>query len=356
MSFLNPSPQAFGLDINDYSLKLVRLGRLGKKTTLKSYNVLPAPAGIISGGEIKDEAAFTALLQKLIKTRHGSGSLGHEVIAVLPETKTFLKSISLPRPETADTAAAIRAEAEKHLPYNLSEVYLDWQILNKTSDDQWEVLIGAAPQRVVDHYLAVLQAAGLSPLALEIEAVALTRALLAEEKIIPNQAGVIIDFGATRSGLVIYDKGVVQATISLPISGNQITETIVNTLKLSWPQAEKAKVVCGLDKNKCSGALKEILNTTFDDLAQKIQHSLAFYHDHFAQTNAVKEMILCGGSANFSDLDKVLTEKTKIPTRLGNPWINIVGSKQKSPLAPGPSLVYTTALGLALRGLRPENI
>jgi Tfp pilus assembly PilM family ATPase len=156
--------------------------------------------------------------------------------------------------------------------------------------------------------------------------------------------------------LAIFDKGVIQTTISLPISGNKITETIMNTLKLDWQQAEKAKVVCGLDKDKCSGALSEILNDNFEELAQKIRQSVQFYYDHYPNPNQIKQIIICGCSANFSEIDKNITEKSGISTIVGDPWTNVAFDQQKNLLPPTQSLTLTTAIGLALRGINLENV
>ncbi|MFA6428311.1 MAG: type IV pilus assembly protein PilM [Candidatus Buchananbacteria bacterium] len=356
MSFLNPSPQAFGLDINDFSLKLVKLVKLGKKIELKSYNLITIPPGVVSNGEIKDPLVFITSLQKLIKTRHGGGSLGREVITVLPETKTFLKNIIIDKPDNnEDLEPKIIKEIEKNLPYNLLEVYLDWQIFNQPNENKTNILVGAAPQKVVNEYLAVLQQAGLAPLALEIEAVALGRSLINPKQDLTDTASIIIDLGATRSGLVIYNQGIPQTTISLPIAGNQITQKIIDTLQLNWEQAEKAKIICGLNKAKCSGALNEILDQTFTDLAEKINQAVEFYYDHFTNPNKIKEILICGGGANFSEIDEVLTQKTGITTKIGNPWINLANN-QKTPLPNDQALIFTSAIGLALRGLDSENI
>ena len=87
-----------------------------------------------------------------------------------------------------------------------------------------------------------------------------------------------------------------------------------------------------------------------------ISQAINFYNDHFPAPNPVAEIIICGGGANFSQIDEVIAAKTKIPTKIGNPWLNILGKNQKPPLPASQSATLSTAIGLALRGLTPENL
>jgi cell division ATPase FtsA len=100
--------------------------------------------------------------------------------------------------------------------------------------------------------------AGLFPAALVIEAVAIARSLLPLEEAQTTSATIIIDIGAARTGLIVFDQGTIQFTVSLPISGHKITATIATSLKLDEAEAEQAKILCGLDPKKCHGSMATI--------------------------------------------------------------------------------------------------
>jgi type IV pilus assembly protein PilM len=341
----------FGLDISDGALRLIHFKKRGKKIILSSYNDLAVSAGIITNGEIKQEEKLVQSIQQLIKTAKGRKIKAKNIITVLPESKTFIKVITVPFAEEKELSDSIKEEVKNHIPLSLEEIYLDWQILKKTQDSI-KLLIGAAPKTIVDHYSAVLEKSGLTPYVFEIEAAAIIRSLIAKDD---KKTRVIIDFGAARTGLIIYDKQTIQFTVSLPVSGNKITETIAKTLKLDLKKAEKSKVVCGLDPQKCDGALLKILLKPIENLARQINKSITFYNSNFSKPNSVAEVILCGGGANFSKIDKVLSEKLNLPVKIGNPFTKAIQVKKLS-IPKNKALSYTTAVGLALRAFQKKDL
>lgn len=86
-----------------------------------------------------------------------------------------------------------------------------------------------------------------------------------------------------------------------------------------------------------------------DDLIHRLREALVFYNEHFPHNPPVGEILLGGGGANCKNIDKILQTHLQIPVTLGDPWCNI--KPRTNPLSAAQSLSYTTAIGLALRGL-----
>lgn len=357
LSFLNPEKSAFGLDISELSLKLAKVTKRGNQIFLESWNEIEVPSGLIVDGEIINSKKIISLLHALIKNCHGKKIHTKEVIGVLPEPKTFLKLIEIPAVEEKKLADAIKQETELHIPFPIDNMYLDWQIINNTfyNQDKEKIyaLVGASPKTISDQYTELLDDAGLNPVALEIEGIPIARSLIAEEiKTTINEfAQVIIDFGATRTGLIVCDHNTIQFSLSIPISGEAVTKAIAVGLNLGMDEAETIKIECGLDKKRCSGSLSKILHDRIDDLVLNIQNAINFYYDHFTEPNAVGKVIICGGGASFKDLDKTLSKKLNLTVELGNPLLNLSKNKQKVIIPPDRMTSFATAIGLALRGI-----
>jgi len=282
----------FGLDISDRALRLIKLNKKGKKILISSYNDLAIPAEIIKNGEIKNGEKLIKLLNQLVKSAKGKKIKSKNVITVLPETKTFIKVIKIPATDNKDQLPdLVKEEIKNHIPLNIDEIYLDWQILKQNSDSI-QLLVGAAAKNIVDSYFSVLEKSGLTPYVFEIEGAAIIRSLITAND---KKARIIIDFGAMRTGLIVYDQGTIQFTASLPISGNKITQTISKTLRLDIEKAEKSKVVCGLDPKKCEGALLKILLKSMENLTGQIKKAMVFYKTNFSESNQIAEIVLCGG-------------------------------------------------------------
>lgn len=388
---------SFGLDISDFSMKLVELKRSGSKSTLQAWNKINVPEGLIQKGEIKNTSSVLKLISKLLKSSHGRLSTRY-VTASLPETKTFIKVIELPF-GSEDILKAVKEELPHHIPLPSEELYFDWEILSSPQEGSRKVLIGAAPKTIVSSYTEILKKAGLTPTALEIEAQAITRALikpqasLSKEKQstsslfkkrsksltfsrkiftklpwvaryskkvrdkskeksgnLKEKAKVILDLGASRASLILYDLGTIQFVTSLPISGEKITQEIALRFKLKKEEAEKAKIICGLHPKKCKGALRSILEATLSDLVSEIKKALLFYETHFSEGNEVKEIILCGGGANLLNIENFLSKKLNLSTLKGDPLMNLNKNFPKTLEIPKREILsFTTAIGLALR-------
>jgi len=362
MEFLSLKPKAFGLDISDLSLKFLMLRKERKKFSVISFGESQIEPGIIEGGEVKDEEKLVKIVKeatKKVKTKY--------VVACLPEEKAFLQVIKMPMMSEEDLKSAIVFEAENYIPLPVSEVYLDCEVVPPVYNHlkHLDVLLAAIPKKTVDPYLRVLKKAGLKPVAFEIESLAIARALIKDQT--TTYPVLIIDLGATRSSFIIFAGKSVRFTTSIPVSGIHFTELVAKNLKLSFKEAEKLKIEYGLEEGmkiklrgekaffeKKKGKIFEALIPGLVDLVQQIKRYLDYYQAHAYLSGLppdgkrIHKVILSGGGANLKGLKEFLELELKIPVEVGNPWINI-GEVKNFPKE--RSLSFTTAIGLALRGI-----
>jgi len=354
--FLQPRQEHFGLDLSDLSLKAVQFKpTLAGKLELTALGKIDLPAGVFNEGEIKQPDVMVRCLRELIaKPQIGAFSTSY-VVSSLPETKTFIKVIDIPPMSADEIPQAVKWEAEHHIPLPIDDTYWDWQQVGKNiaPNARQPILLGVAPRLIVDNITSILQQARLIPIVMEIEAVGITRSLL--PLVLPDseQATMLIDIGATRTSLIVVNQGSIQFTVSMPISGRKITETIGATLNLDESQAEKAKIVCGLDPQKCHGAMGQILYRVMDELIRRMGEATVFYHEHFPQGHEIGEVLLCGGGSNFKFIDQYLADKLHLTVQRGNAWRNLEPSPM--PLKPSELISYTTAIGLALRDITDNS-
>ena len=230
-------------------------------------------------------------------------------------------------PEEAESEAAAQPEEPEKTP--------------KT-----RLLLAAAPKNLIDGYTQLLEAAGLAPIAFEVEALAISRATVPEQEEFDEPIG-ILDIGATRSSLVIYDNGVLQMSIGIPLSGNELTQIISEKLSITPAEAEVIKVECGLDAHRCEDRMWNILLPLIDDMSSKIRNALRFYKIGFPMGKKIEKLYLCGGGAHFREIDTVLSRKLTIKVRRGDALANFSHVPHSFPA--DASLSYTTAIGLAMR-------
>lgn len=364
MDLLSLKTEAFGLDISDLSLKIIALKKQGKFFDLASFGEEEIKPGIIKEGEIKDEAVLVQTLKAAVKKITGEKLKTKHIIVSLPEEKAFLQVIRLPLMSEKDLKSAVIFEAENYIPLPVDQVYLDYQIVRPLSGnlDHLDVLLAALPKTTVDPYLDCLRSSGLKLKALEIESLAIGRALIKNE--ISSSSILLIDLGATRTSFIVYSGSSLRFTSSIPVSCQHFTQIISKALNISILEAEKLKIKSGLsvDSKSLNGQpnIFEALVPSLVDLVQQIKKHLEYYqshsfHEHLAsEDKGISKIMLCGGGANLKGFPEFLSEQLKIKVELGNPWANILSGDKKETvrLPSGESLRYTTALGLALRGIK----
>ncbi len=363
LEFLNLKPEAFGLDISDLSLKIAKLKKKRDRFALASFGEEKIKPGIIKQGEIKNEKALAEIIKSALTKVRGEKIRTKQVIASLPEEKSFLQVIQMPIMPKEDIKSAIIYEAENYIPLPIEQVYLDSQIVPPihNSLDRLDVLIAALPKKTVDPYISCLKKAGLKPLALEIESLAVSRTLIKNEAVV--RPVLLIDIGQTRTSFIIFSGRSVRFTSSIPVSGHHFTEIISKALKVETARAEELKIKWGLEQKINRGEIFEALIPALIDLTEQIKKYLVYYQTHASQEHlslngqGVEKILLCGGGANLKGLPDFLALKIKLPVEIGNPWVNILPEPLKE--APGlsleESLSYTAALGLALRGIKTNK-
>ncbi len=357
--FSDPTTKTIGLDLSDHVFRLIEIRRgpfYRRRLMLYRYAEQRIPEGLVSRGEFKDVAAVTRHLKDLVKKTYRS-SASRGVVVSLPETRTFIKVISVKKPaKEEDLGSVILSEAELHIPTAASELYIDWQPLDDPrkvpSGKQLTVIIGAAPRSIVDSYSAVLEGAGLIPVAFEIEGQAIVRSVIHRDAAAQGKAVGVIDFGATRSSFIVYDHGTIQFTVSIPLSGDEVTKRIAAALAVGPAEAERTKRQCGVDAHKCGTRLWNIMEPFLTEMKDRILDACTFYAEHFPSGRQLDELIICGGGANMERIDELLSELTRIPVTKADPWVNI--DPNRCPLPREIILSSTTGVGLALRQFFPS--
>ena len=132
-----------------------------------------------------------------------------------------------------------------------------------------KVLLTAVPTSVINNYLRMFRLAGLAPLAFEIEALALIRALVGNRP----DALIIVDIGARNTSLNLVDKGFLRISRNVPVGGDTITTGIAQSLQVSPNRAEQFKIDLGLsgDIQQIPQVMKSSLESIKNETGQLIK-------------------------------------------------------------------------------------
>lgn len=354
MSLTSSLPHAFGLHISDRALKLVLL-----RPRVSLWNkALPIvdiaaekkmPEGIIVGGEIKKRDLLLVEMRELLnQNRIKKISRNVGVVANLPESKTFLKFVTLGGKTDEEINNHILKSVTSEIPLPQDELVTDTQIF-KNQTGTHSALIGAAAKSSVDAFTSVLEEIGMTIFALEPESIATARAVLpiaSEDGL--KKTEMIIDIGSEKTSAIFTTGCIPRLTTLVPFSGNLLTKIIAEKLNTTYEKAEEIKTRCGLNIKKCDGALKIVLNDIINELVSHLKNAIKFYHLQFIDAPKVGIIHLSGGGAYLLKLDSIISRELRIKARLADIFRNV--SLPKGNDNSSPILHYATAIGLSLRG------
>lgn len=333
--FFGKQNSILGVDIGTSCIKLVQINR-GQPPVLETYGIVDIPEPITLQTTDTTVHQVADLLKNLMERAHVTTK--HAVVS-LPNAAVFTSVIDMPKMADRELESAMQFEAKKYVPLPFSEVTLSWSVISDNEDGATsKILLIAVPKQVRDIYIKVFQLAGLNLEIIEIEALALIRALVFE----PQKNDVIIDIGAKVTGVNFIRHGLLQLTRNLNIGGETITDKIAEELHLTPPRAEQFKRDFGLNGTDfLPEAVKPVLNTIKNEVSQLI----GIYKSHNV---AVDRVVLVGGGAALPGITDFFKD-LGAPVILGDPLAQISYPESVKSILQRYSLHLPIAVGLALR-------
>jgi type IV pilus assembly protein PilM len=335
-----------GIDIGSRTIKIVELSGDKNGWKLNASGVIGYQG--VTPENVKDESEMVALAQAVKKLHKEANISSKEVSVALPESQVFTRTIKFPLLNDQEIASAVKWEAEQYIPIPISEAIVQHQILERreaASPPDVVVLLVAAPRKLVESYVKVLQMAGLSVVGVETELMSLSRALAPV-----GQTAMLVDFGARSTDIAIARNGQLSFSRTIPTAGEAFTRAVAQSLGIEMQQAEEYKRAYGLGTNQLEGKIKGALDPVFTIVIEEMKKAIHFFESE-EKGQAPKTIILSGGTSGMAGGLSLISKAMGSEVLIGNPFAKIAvppqAAKTIAPYAP----LYSIAVGLALRGV-----
>lgn len=329
-----------GLDVGSSSVKLVALTREGgeRNLRLRKYGVRVLPSA--SEGS-SDEATPRAIRELYAEI----GLTVSEVISAIPGTCAVVRYIQMPSMTLPEAREALKYEAGQYIPFKVEEARMDCHILNGNGAPQREtmkLMLVATRTTDAERRVEMLKAAGLSPVILDVDSLAVLNAFetmgpSGEE---PDVIG-LIHLGSRQTNLSVLQNGTPVFTRDVEVGGGGITVAIARGLGISLSDAEGLKV---------SG--DAIIQPHLEIVLRSIVHQLRSSFDYYQGNSGkeVKKVYVSGGTSLLSSLTEFLSDSLGIPVVSWSPLQGIDTSDFENDSAlHSLSPILTVAVGLASR-------
>ncbi|MEW5805611.1 MAG: type IV pilus assembly protein PilM [Patescibacteria group bacterium] len=351
--YLIPYSSVLGIDIGTTTIKVVELNKSDSVLSLKNYGILEnfghlerENAAIqTSGLKIVDEMTASLLKELLVKM----GPTVKEAVFSLPAFSSFVTVMDLPNVSEKEFNQVIPYEARQYVPIPLSEVVLDWQVLNplpSSLSGRAQVLLIAVSQDVVNKYYRIAELAGLRLKALELESVSTARALIGND----STTTAIIDIGSRATSISMVDEKDVRLTHDIDMAGNDLTLAIARGMNISPIKAEEIKKNYGILITAEQQYLPGLLTPLLDFIISEIKKLSSRYTDKTRRE--VKKAILCGGGALPPGIKDYFQKELGMPVELGNPFARVSYAPDLEPVLKEIKAQFSPAVGAGLKVLK----
>lgn len=294
----------FGLDIGYSTLKVMQLKGEGAGAKLLGVAETKIEPKTLTKEGIKDKEKVAEAIWEAMKAAKPHPISSKIVSSALPESLVFTKSVDLPNMKVEEINKNIPYQAGEFFPIPANEMYMDWQIVGQLPGKNLiDVLVVAAPKKLVDSFAEVMKLAGLELSSLETKPVSVVRALIGK-----NDPGpyLILDIGAQTSGIICFDQGTIKLTSTISNGGEDLTADF---------------------------------QPNIDSLVSEIVHLIKYYQNRIGQATVFRKIMLAGGGSNLTNVPQAIAQATKIKTEIAWPLIK---TKTYNPK-------FATVIGLAMK-------
>jgi type IV pilus assembly protein PilM len=349
MGLLSKSKPMIGLDIGSSGVKAVELAKSKKGYELTGFAYEPLGPDAVVDGAIMDAPAVANSIKKTFSAGNfklksvATGVSGHSVI---------VKRVVVPAANADEVEASIQLDAEQYIPFEITEVNLDYQVvgpgITTAEEPGMEVVLVAAKKDKIQNHTNVIGLAGRNPEIVDIDAFALQNVYEANYSTSPDATVALLNIGASLMNINITKGGMPLFIRDVSVGGNQYTDILQKELQLNFQEAEDLKL--GRSGGSEAEMVQPLLESITDMLIMEVQKTFDFFRETYP-SETISQVLISGGTAQMLGLADRIQTTFSYPTQVLDPFKSIsLGAKVdfRKVTALGPALAV--AVGLALRG------
>jgi len=300
------------LDIGSGLIKLVVIDHGSGEPVLTKVAFTSVVDGAIVEGEVMDPGIVADAVRGLLSS---AGVKAKRVVTAVGGRDVIIKKISMDRMKEGEAREQIRWEAEQHVPFDMDNVELDFQILDPEGEGlQMAVLLVAAKRELVETKQTLLSDVGLEAGVIDVDAFALHNAF--ELNYPDAMRGVVglVNIGHEMTNVNILDDGVPVLTRDIMIGTRRFREDLQRERNMSADEADQ--LLRGFERNE---ALEPLLASRGEELAVGIERAAAFLQSSSRSASGLSRIFTSGGGSRIPGLNRILADRLRLPVQSANP-------------------------------------
>lgn len=300
------------LDIGSGLIKLVVVDHGSGEPVLTKVAFTSVVDGAIVEGEVMDPGIVADAVRGLLSS---AGVKAKKVVTAVGGRDVIIKKISMDRMKEGEAREQIRWEAEQHVPFDMDNVELDFQILDPEGEGlQMAVLLVAAKRELVETKQTLLSDVGLEAGVIDVDAFALHNAF--ELNYPDAMRGVVglVNIGHETTNVNILDEGVPVLTRDIMMGTRRFREDLQRERNMSADEADQ--LLRGFERNE---KLEPLLASRGEELAVGIERAAAFLQSSSRSASGLSRIFTSGGGSRIPGLNRILADRLRLPVQPANP-------------------------------------
>lgn len=324
--------RVIGLDIGSSCVRAAELeigsgGPMGKTPpVLVRFGQVALPLGAVRDGEVvQTEVVASSLRQLWAQTKFES----KDVIIGVGNQRVIVRELDLPWMPLAQLKASLPFQVGDMLPMSTDDALLDYFPTAEYDGPHGRVVNGmlvAAQRDTVNANVVAVEAAGLRPRMVDLNAFALHRALARGD--LSRSTAAFVDIGASITTVVISSHGTPRLVRSLPTGGQNVTAAVASATGISGPQAEalKREIGIGYEVGPDRADAAEAISGVVRQLVESVRNTFVYYSSNNAGAG-IDVCVLTGGGSHLPGLGQYLSSASRLPVTLGDPLAGLRSAK-----------------------------
>lgn len=337
--------QLIGLDIGSSTVKALEYTEYGDRLVITAFNQRP-----LESRDMTAETVRECILEGEFHTK--------DVVSSVSGRGVVVRFVNMTKMTEDELESAIRYEADKYIPFELSDVVLASQKLEEIKDPtmserEMKVLLVAAKRETIEEHIDLLRRAGLTPTIIDVDAFALSNAFEMKERLGPRMAttdkvDALIDIGSNKTTISIIKNLTLRFSREFYIAGNDFTDAIAKRHSIDFQEAEAIKT----NPAGREAEVEESVSQLIGDFANEVHLSFDYYESRYEEE--IDEIYLSGGGAKLYGLTQTLEQIFGKRVSLWDPFEGVdidTSAVNTDALARNaPRLVVAAGLAARVRG------
>ncbi len=313
--FRKRSRATVALDIGSNIVKCLRIDHSGERPRITNFAMVDLLPEAIVEGEIMDRDMVIDAIRECL----GRAEISDDtVVSAVGGRSVIVKKILMDQMAEEDAREAILWEAEQHVPFDIDDISLDFQIVREdVGANQMEVLLVAAKKETIQGHADLLRDAELKPQIVDVDAFAVQNSWETANGGPSQEVVGLINIGADVTSVCIMQNGVPYFTRDLAVGTNRFVEEIQKEFGVGLDEAREVTAApdkADVDADRLASVLVEVA----EDISTGIERSLSFLRTS-GDAESIDRVVLSGGGSRFPGLADFLRDRHEVEVEQADP-------------------------------------